>query len=634
MLFSLSEAFSRSSTYLTERELLMDGEIMISQRWFRIRWLLFLAIFIVPSSVPAQQYSLGAKGKEAVGTKVMIATAHPLATQAGMEMFQKGGNAIDATVAAAFAIGVVEPDGSGLGGGGGMLIRLKNGQSVYINYYGQSSSRVHEAGFVYGKDNQTAKAILIPGTVAGLTTALRQYGTLPLSVVLAPAIRYAEKGFPVDETLSKIILDNTNLLLNHPATASVYLHDGFPRTEGDTIRQPELANTMKAVARLGQTGFYEGPVAKSIIDEVIRSGGIMVLDDLSKYQPTFTEPLQGSYRGYTVLTAPPPHSGVTVLEALNILENVNLQQLGYYATSAESFHLLAETMRRAYADRTSFLADPRFEKVPVRGLISREFAKSRFDDISMTAVIPPEYRKTTSGMPAQYDRNDEGDPAIDGSGPKRSNPTVDTLKKNSRSDSPETSHVIEQETLLESVGGHTTQISVMDSEGNMVSLTQTLGTFFGSGVTAAGVLLNNGMSNFASSARVNAVQPNKQPRSSIAPSIILKNGKPFMVVGSPGAARIPATVTILIVNAIDYGLDVEKTDSAPRFLCQKSDQYLSLESRFSSDVQEGMKKKGHQLQLYGEFDLFFGGAQIILVDSSGNLHGCADPRRGGAAMGY
>jgi gamma-glutamyltranspeptidase / glutathione hydrolase len=614
--------------------MIMHGEIMISNRSFRPKMIAFFVLFIVPVFVLAQQYSVGARGKEAVGTKAMVATAHPLATKAGIEMFQKGGNAVDAAVAAAFAIGVVEPDGSGLGGGGGMLIRLKDGHTIYINYYGQSSSKVLEAGFVYGKDNQTAKAILIPGTVAGLTTALHKFGTLPLPVVMAPAIRYAENGFPIDETLSKIILDNTNLIQNHAATASVYLHDGFPRAEGDTIRQPELATTMKAIARQDQSGFYTGPVAKSLVDEVLRCGGIMTLDDLSKFQPTITAPLKGNYRGYTIYTAPPPHSGVTILEALNVLENADLRHLGYYASSAESFHLLAETMRRAYADRTSFLADPRFEKVPVQGLISREFARSRFNDISMTAVIPADYRKTTSGMPAQFDHSDGERPVIDGSGSKKSPPVIDTVKKNTRTDSPDTSHLTDQEILMEPVGGHTTQISVMDGEGNMVSLTQTLGTFFGSGVTAAGVLLNNGMSNFASTARVNTVQPNKQPRSSIAPSIIMKDERPFMVVGSPGAARIPATVTTLIVNAIDYGLDVEKIDSAPRFLCQKSDQFLSLESRFSTEAQEGMKKKGHQLLLFGEFDLFFGGAQIILVDPSGTLHGCADPRRGGAAMGY
>lgn len=595
---------------------------MIYKRWLREKLLIFFVIAIVPAFLFAQQYSIGAKGKAAVGKNVMVATAHPLATQAAMEMFQKGGNAVDAAVAAAFAIGVVEPDGSGLGGGGGMLIRLKNGESVYLNYYGESSSRVQEAGFVYGKDNQTAKAILVPGTVAGLTTALSRYGTLPLTTILEPAIRYAEGGFLIDETLSRIILDNTNLVQSHPSTASIYLRDGFPRTEGDTIRQAELAITLKTIAEQGQSGFYTGPIAQSIIDEIVKCGGMMTLDDFGKYQPMISEPLRGSYRGYDVLSAPPPHSGVTIIEALNILANSDLWKLGYYANSAESFHMLAETVRRAYADRTSFLADPRFEYVPVKGLISREFAKTRFDDISMTAVSPPEYRKTTSGTPAKFDVN-EMSPA-----------GADSLRKPVKSDTLKVRKAVDREAPREPAGGHTTQISVTDHDGNMVSLTQTLGTFFGSATTASGVLLNNGMSNFASTARVNMVQPNKQPRSSIAPSILLKDGKPFMVAGSPGAARIPATVVTLIVNAVDYGLDAEKTNSAPRFLCQRSDQFLSLEARFSTEAQDGMKKKGHQLQLYGDFDLFFGGAQIILVDSSGTMYGSADPRRGGTAMGY
>jgi gamma-glutamyltranspeptidase/glutathione hydrolase len=589
---------------------------MTDTRWIREKLLTLLVVTLIPVVLVAQQVSVGLKGKAAVGKRVMVATAHPLATQAGMEMFQKGGNAVDAAVAAAFAIGVVEPDGSGLGGGGGMLIRQKDGKSIYINYYGQSSSRVMEVGFVYGKDNQTAKAILIPGTVAGLATALRLCGTLPLSTVLQPAIRYAEKGFPIDETLSKIILDNTALVQNHPATASVYLHDGFPRAEGDTVYQPDLANTMKAIAQQGPAAFYTGPIARALASEVVKCGGMMTVEDLAAYQPTITEPLSTSYRGFAVLSAPPPHSGITVIEALNILQNADLKNLGYYANSAEPFHLLAETVRRAYADRTAFLADPRFESVPIKGLLSLAFARSRFDDINMTAVSPPEYRRTTIGTPLKFEI-EEKKPAPDDSSGKG-------VGVGFR----------DPQNVAEPVGGHTTQISVVDGEGNLVSLTQTLGTFFGSGVTASGVLLNNGMSNFASTARVNIVQPNKQPRSSIAPTILLKDGKPFMVVGSPGAARIPATVVTLIVNTVDYGLDAETTNSAPRFLCQRSDQYLSLEARFTNDAQEGMKKKGHQLRLYSDFDLFFGGAQIIMIDSTGTMHGSADPRRGGTAMGY
>lgn len=588
---------------------------MISVRW-NLRPLFVLVLAFTPLFVYAQEYSVGAKGKAAVGKSVMIATAHPLATEAGMEMFRKGGNAIDAAVAAAFAIGVVEPDGSGIGGGGGMLIRRKDGTAIYINYYGQSSSKVMETGFVYRKDNRSAKAILIPGAVAGLTKALRQYGTLPLSTVLQPAIRYAEKGFPIDETLAKIILDKTDLVQVHPATASVYLNDGFPRTEGDTVRQRDLAQTLRAVAQQGPAAFYTGPIARAIVDEVVNCGGMMTVEDLASYQPIITEPLKAQYRGLTVLSAPPPHSGITIIEALNILQNADLKKLGYYANSAESFHLLAETLRRAYADRTAFLADPRFERVPVKGLLSPAFARSRFDDINMTAVNPPEYRRTTTGTPLKFETDEPKPAAADSSG------------KGVGLGFPDAGRV------LEPVGGHTTQISVMDRDGNLVSLTQTLGTFFGSGVTASGVLLNNGMSNFASTAGVNMVQPNKQPRSSIAPSMLLKDGRPLMVVGSPGAARIPATVVTLIVNAVDYGLDVEMTNSAPRFLCQRSDSLLSLEARFSTEALEGMKKKGHHLRLHDEFDLFFGGAQIILVNPSGTMYGSADPRRGGTAMGY
>ncbi|MFH0990696.1 MAG: gamma-glutamyltransferase family protein [bacterium] len=623
------------------------------------QYILSIVLFtLVPLLLVAQQLSVGARGKEAVGSRVMVATAHPLASEAAIAMVQKGGNAVDAAVAAAFAIGVVEPDGSGIGGGGGMLIRLKNGSNIYINYYQQASSRVNENGFVGGRDNQTAKAILIPGTVAGLAFAVKEYGTLPLATVLEPAIRLAEQGFPIDETLSKIILDNVSLLQKHPATASVYLRDGFPLAEGDLIQQKELAKTLRIVAEQGVKGFYSGDVARTIVDEIVSRGGMATLEDFQNCSPTVSEPLLGSYRGYTIISAPPPHSGATVIEALNVLENVGLKKMGYYANSTDAFHLLAETVRRVYADRVATLADPRFEYVPIRGLLSKDFAKSRFADISMAAVNPPEYRQTKAGNPLSYDTVDQKsslkktpdqmpeakrrDNQIDGDSSPSSRRGAKDMSmniaglKNKRilnSLNAKTIHAVD-DIPFEAAGGHTTHISIMDRDGNMVSLTQTLGTFFGSGVTAAGVLLNNAMSNFAATARVNSIQPNKRPRSSIAPTILLKDEKPFMVVGSPGATRIMATVITLIVNAVDYGLDAAATNRAPRFLCQRSDDALSLESRFTPEVQEGMKKKGHKLQLYGDYDLFFGGAQIILVDPSGIMHGVADPRRGGTAMGY
>ncbi len=571
---------------------------------------LLLIIFALGRSQLVGQSS---RDQSAIGRQGMAATAHPLASLAAVAMLQKGGNAVDAAVAAAFAIGVVEPDGSGLGGGGGMLVYLaREHRSVYVNYYPCASSEVDGIKYAGRKDAQTAKAILIPGTAAGLILALEKYGTLPLPTVLAPSIRYAEEGFPIDETLARIILDNVPLVQKDSATAAVYLRDGFPLMEGDTLRQPELAATLRAIAVEGRAGFYEGPVAAKLVSGVSYAGGAMTLDDLRSFKAEVREPLRGTYRECEVLAAPPPHSGALVLEALNILENENVCALGHYATSAEAMHLIAETLRRVYADRTAFLADPRFEDVPVSGLISKDFARTRYLDINRDAADPSDYRTTRTGDPTPFN----------------------AVPANTCTTGIAVPLEREYEQGHEG-GGHTTHLGVMDRDGNVVSLTQTLGTFFGSGVTVAGVLLNNGMSNFSTTAAVNAVQPGKRPRSSISPTILLKNGEPYMSVGSPGATRIIATVVELIVNVVDYRMSAREANSAPRFLCQKADDYLHLESRISPAVQQALTQKGHTLRVYGDYDLFFGGAQLILFDPlTGTFSGSADPRRGGVAIGY
>jgi gamma-glutamyltranspeptidase/glutathione hydrolase len=560
-----------------------------------------LVALLVLAGLGAAQTSVGTRGRSATGRQGMVATAHPLASQAALDVLQKGGNAVDAAVAAAFVIGVVEPDASGLGGGGGMLIRLRSGKAVYINYYGHAPSRIADAAYDDAKDNKSAKAILVPGNVGGLTRALEAYGTLPLASVLEPAIRHAEQGFVIDETLSKIILDNVAVAQSHPATAEVFLRDGFPLQEGDRLVQPKLAATLRAIAKGGPRAFYEGPVAQAMVDEVRKAGGVLSLDDLRSYQPITGEPVSGTYRGYQVLSSALPHSGTVVLEALNILENTNLRAMGHYSTSADAFHVMAEAMRRAYADRLAFVADPRFEEVPIAGLLSKDYGRSRFAEIDMTRVVPAEYKKTPAGDPAKF-----------GPGKGTAAESYDAV-----------------------TSGHTTQISIADKQGNLVSLTQTMGTFFGSGVTANGVLCNNGVNNFAMTVKRNRIEPGKQPRSSISPSVVLKDGRPFLVLGSPGANRIISTVLTLVVNLVDYGMTAEQANAAPRFLCQKSDAVLSLESRFGPEIQAAMTHRGHTLQLYGDFDLFFGGAQIILVDqAAGTYFGSADPRRGGTAMGY
>lgn len=623
---------------------------------------MMLTAFLLFFVNPTQFQDATAKGQKNAGKDIMVATAHPLASQAAMEMLQNGGNAIDAAVAAAFAVGVVEPDGSGLGGGGGMVIYLnKERKSFYINYYQKGSEKVLNSDFDSKRDSKTAKAITVPGTVAGLTLAIEKFGTLPLSTILQPAIRYAENGFPIDETLAKIILDNLSHLQKYPATEAIYLRDGFPLTEGDTLYQPELANTLRSIAANGRNGFYDGPVAQQIVNEVTKHGGVMTLNDLRNYKAQLVDPLRGSYRRYEILSANAPQSGAFVIEALNILENENLTRLGHFSTSTECLHLMAETFRRVYADRSAFLDDPNFAYVPTKGLVSKSFARTRFDDIDMNTSSPSKYRDTKEGNPSLYEkagaeprsvsRNDQEQKIIewgdeDDEGKSSSEDESDDLfnqwggkKKTVRKESkPKVQNTDTTNTDIEVLetegGGHTTHLSILDKDGNAVSLTQTLGNFFGSGLTAEGVLLNNSMTNFAATTTVNAPKPNKQPRSSIAPTILLKDGEPFMVIGSPGAARIIATIVELIVNIIDFGMTADEANHAPRFFVQKNEDFLSLESRISQEVQDGLIKKGHRLKLYEDYDLFFGGAQLILIDPmTQEVTGSADPRRGGTAVG-
>ncbi len=587
----------------------------------------------------------------------LVVTAHPLASKAAMEILHKGGNAIDAAVAAAFAIGVVEPGSSGLGGGGGMLIYLKEqNKFIYINYYQRASENILKLNYNPKLDNKSAKAILVPGTTDGLITALEKYGTLPLNEILEPAIKYAEDGFEIDEFLGKSILDNVGLLKKYPSTENIYLRDGFPLMEGDTLKQPDLGETLKQISNLGREGFYDGKVAKSIVDSVTKYGGMISLKDLKNYRAIITEPVKGSYRGHEVYSAAPPQSGLFVIEALHILENENLNKLGHYSESAECLHIMAETFKRVYADRTAYLDDPKFNSIPINGLTSKAYAKIRFNDINPNIATPKKYRDTKEGNPFAYemqktekigheiesesksiwsDEDDEGKPSykiidedlFDNWGKTK----ISKEKKEKKPENIDT-------TLIEPIDieqdGHTTHISIIDKNGNAVSLTQTIGTFFGSGLVASGILFNNSMSNFGYKTTINAPKPNKQPRSSISPTIILKNGSPHIVVGSPGASRIIATIVQVVVNVIDFKMSATDANQAPRFFCQKLDDFLSLESGINSNVQEFLKQKGHNLKIYEGYDAYFGGVQLIIIDPITNvITGSSDPRRGGIAIG-
>ncbi|MFH2036770.1 MAG: gamma-glutamyltransferase family protein [Candidatus Zixiibacteriota bacterium] len=602
-------------------------------------------------------------GEVVTGQNGMVSTAHPLASQAGLDMLKMGGNAIDAAVAAAFTIGVVEPDGSGIGGGGGMVVYLnETKQSYYINYYQQAPAKVEALNY-NNSDRHTAKAILIPGTVAGLTLALEKFGTLPLAKVLEPAIKYAEDGFEIDATLAQILLDNVETVQGHESTANIFLDGGFPRMQGEILIQPELAETLKEIAHSGRDGFYSGKIAEKITSDILAGGGVVTIGDFKNYQARLEQPLHGTYRGYDILAANAPQSGCTIIQSLNMLENADMADMGNYATTAATLHLMAETFRRSYTDRWQYVGDPEYIRVPLNGILSKEFARERYMEINPFLAEPRLYRDTPYGNPAKYDLvqtdnseqnlpvrkevfnwednaddDDEGkssydswgEDLFDSWGSKKDTKKVKKNIKESKSSDTTDSWIVEEE-----FDGHTTHLSIIDKDGNAVALTQTLGTFFGSGITSAGVLLNCGMANFSMTSAPNIPRPNMQPRSSISPTIILKDGQPRFIVGSPGASRIISTVVEIIVNIIDFKMNAFEANRAPRFYCQKFEDYLHIEQGISLDVQNKLKKMGHNLRVYEGLDLFFGGAQLILIDpETGVYYGSADVRRGGIAIGY
>jgi len=555
-----------------------------------------ITLLLFVGSLQAQWQNL----PSVTGTHGMVSTASPLASEAAFDVLKNGGNAIDAAIAAAFAIGVVEPDGSGIGGGGCMLVYLeKEKKTFYINFYQKASEKIEEVDWKYG-EGDSPKIVLVPGNVAGLTTALKEFGTMELKDIMKYAIEYAENGFPIDKTLATILLDNYELLEKNDELKKAFLPTGFPLMEGETLVQKDLAKTLRIISEKGAKGFYEGEIAKRISEGVTSNGGRITLNDLKNYKAEIGEPIKGSYRGYEVVTANVPQSGVALIETLNMFEFINFKKLGHYTESPMALHLMSESLLRSYADRYYYVGDPKFSDIPVAGLASKVYAFNRFQDIDFFKTDEAGYRKTEPGDPYEF------------------MPAVPDYKETDSEKS-----------------GHTTHISVIDKDGNMVALTQTLGTFFGSGYSVAGIIFNDSYSNFSSRVDANKLAPNKTPRSTISPTFLLKDGEPFLAIGTPGGGRIIAALAEIIVNIVDFGMSAESANQAPRFYCQVNDSYLNLEGRFSESMREAMIKKGHNLKIHGDFDLFFGGAQFIIVDKeTGKLYGTADARRGGVPMGY
>ena len=549
----------------------------------------------------------------------MVATDEPLASQAGVEILKRGGNAVDAAVATAFALAVVEPAAGNIGGGGFMLVRLANGRSTFFDYREVAPGKAAREMYINadGKlDNDAAtigyRSVAVPGTVAGLALALKTYGTLKLSDVMKPSIRYAEQGIPVTEKLAREFRDERPELQRFSMSSHVFLNDGKLFRVGDTLRQPELAATLKRIAKNGPDEFYQGETAQILAGEMAALGGLITLDDLAHYQPKVRDVLHANYdldgHKWEVLSSPPPSSGgVAVIEALNMLEGVPLK--GW--DDPQSVHMVAEVMRRIFADRAAYLADPDFSNVPVAGLTSPCYAKELLASIDPLRASPSKEIRAgsphvcTSGVSASVAPN-----------------TIISLGE----------------------GPHTTHFSVVDAAGNAVASTFTLNDSYGSHVTSsAGFLLNDEMDDFTTQPGVpnalfgliqseaNTIGAGKRPLSSMTPTIVLRDGQLSFVTGSPGGPTIISVTLLSILNWMRLGMDAQSAINAPRFHHQWLPDLILMEKTFSPEMEEQMKERGYTIKRRGHIGL----VNAIGIDpKTGGRCGAADPRDDGSAVGY
>jgi len=534
-------------------------------------------------------------GRDAEGRNGVVAAAKPEASEVGVKILEMGGNAVDAAIATAFALGVLEPNASGLGGGGFMIIQLAHmDEAVVIDFRETAPSAAGPTFFNLDERNRVinnetiigGKSSGVPGEVAGLLYALENFGTMSRAQVIQPAIEWAEKGIPVTVNLFSIINDNYEKIMMMENGAELYLKDGgIPYEIGETIVLKDLADTLRIIVEKGKDGFYKGEIAEKVVAEVQKRGGVITLEDLANYDLQIRKPVVGTYRDYTILSVPPASSGGThIIELLNIMENFDLATLG--DNTPETLHLWSEAMKLIFADRSKYMADTAFVDVPLTGLTSKEYART------LAAKIDPNkpMESVAAGDPWQYE------------------------------------------------SGSTTHLSVMDKEGNMVAITKSINYFFGSGVVVpgTGIIMNNHMDDFVPTpGSANSVEPGKRPLSSMSPTLVLDpQGRPYMTLGSPGATRIITTVAQVISNIIDHGMTIQQAILAPRVFRMASGS-MSIEGRISINAYNKLLEMGHQLTLRGDYDAYFGGVHGVLYNYDiGILFGGADPRRDGQAFAF
>ncbi|MCI7718346.1 gamma-glutamyltransferase [[Pasteurella] aerogenes] len=525
------------------------------------------------------------------GKQGMVASEQELATQVGVEILQQGGNAVDAAVAVGFALAVVLPNAGNIGGGGFMVLHDgKSGENFTVDFREMAPSKAsrdmyldEQGNVVDGKSLYTHFAVGVPGTVAGMEYALKKWGSLPLEKVIAPAIKLAEEGFIVSNTLAATLQEETETLGKWESSKKIFFKNDRPLVAGERLVQADLANSLRQIAQQGAKAFYEGEIAQKIVAEMEKHNGLITLEDMKGYQSVERKPIVGEYRGYKIVTMPPPSSGgIHLVQILNMLENYSLADSG--SNSAETIHYLAETMKLAYADRSEYLGDPDFVKIPVTGLTSKDYAKELIKAIDPDKARPAAEIKPGKPQPYESDQ--------------------------------------------------TTHYSVMDKAGNAVAVTYTLNLNFGSGIVAegTGILLNNEMDDFSAKPGVanafgliggdaNAVEGKKRPLSSMTPTLVLKNDKPWLVTGSPGGARIITTVLQSILNTIDHGMNPAEAIVTPRVHHQWLPDELRVEEGLSPDTLKLLVERGHKISEKAPM----GRIQIIQALDDG-FYGYSDPR--------
>ena len=561
----------------------------------------FIASLVAAALIPV--VASAAAPEPVYGTNAMVVSRSSLASEAGLKVMREGGNAIDGAVATAFTLAVTYPSAGNIGGGGFAVVRLADGKVVTLDHRERAPAAASRDMYLDGDGNvipglstSSHQAAGVPGSVDGLLLLLETYGTRSRREVMAPALRHARRGFALTPGLARQFEGVLPRMKDHPASVAKFSKDGKPYKAGDTWRQPDLARTLTRIARDGRDGFYKGPVADRIVAEMKRGGGVVNHADLVSYASVWRDPVVGNYRGYTIYGMGPPSSGgAMIVQMLNMIEPYDVKAMGY--GSADAVQLMVEAERRAYADRSQHLGDPDFYDVPLATLTSKAYARLRFADFD----------------PAQASVSDEI-----GAGPAAPAESLET-----------------------------THFSVMDKTGMMVALTTTINSGYGNKIVVegAGFLLNNEMNDFSIKPNTpnqyqllgreaNAIAPDKRMLSSMSPTLVVRDGEPVLVTGSPGGSTIITTTFQVLVNVIDHGMGIDNAVSVPRFHHQWKPDNISHESyAFSPETIKVLNERGYRsFRERSSWRGFSDANSIHVVD--GQMQGMKDPRNDGSAAGF